>query len=94
MAGVLYEAGTAYPSRASSQIHPRFIGVVRFAHAWCFFCDYLLYVFKLRFPHKNDVWFVFTSSFLGELMCYLRCVCFCLRIVVTNTYCVAICFYC
>ena len=40
-----------------------------------FFCDYLLYVFKLRFPHKNDVRFVFTSSFLGELMSYLRCVC-------------------
>jgi hypothetical protein len=37
MAGVLYEAGTAYPSRASSRIHPRFIGVVRFAHAECFF---------------------------------------------------------
>jgi hypothetical protein len=75
MAGVLYEAGTAYLSRASSRIHPRFIGVVRFAHAECFFCDYLLYVFKLRFPHKNDVRFVFTSSFLGELMSYLRCVC-------------------
>jgi hypothetical protein len=39
------------------------------------FFYYLLYVFKLRFPHKNDVRFVFTSSFLGELMSYLRCVC-------------------
>jgi hypothetical protein len=36
-------------------------------------CSFL--VFKLRFPHKNDVRFVFTSSFLGELMSYLRCVC-------------------
>ena len=40
----------------------------------------------LRFPHKNDVRFVFTSS---AVVCLIYVICVCLRIVVSNTYCVA-----
>ena len=36
---------------------------------------------RLRFPHKNDVRFVFNSSYLISVICV------CLRIVVSNTYC-------
>jgi hypothetical protein len=40
----------------------------------------------LRFPHKNDVRFVFISS---AVVCLIYVICVCLRIVVSNTYCVA-----
>ena len=43
----------------------------------------------LRFPHKKDVRFVFTSSCL-QMGSYRMCVC--LRIVVSNTYCLCFCF--
>jgi hypothetical protein len=43
----------------------------------------------LRFPHKNDVRFVFTSS---AVVCLIYVICVCLRIVVSNTYCVAFLF--
>ena len=61
-----------------------------------FFCVVLLCVYvlsPLRFPHKNDARFVFTSSCLYGIHVFLTlCVCVCLRIVVPNTYCVVFLF--
>ena len=42
----------------------------------------------LRCPNKNDVRFVFTSNYL----CSISVICFCFRIVVSNTYCVVLLF--
>ena len=42
----------------------------------------------LRFSDKNDVRFVFTSYCLKESSCLIYVICVCLRIVVSNTYCV------
>ena len=42
----------------------------------------------LRFPQKNDVRFVFSSSCLYECSCLIYVSCVCLRIVVSNTHCV------
>ena len=42
----------------------------------------------IRFLHNNDVRFVFTSSCLLENACLIYVFCVCLRIVVSNTYCV------
>jgi hypothetical protein len=47
----------------------------------------------LRFPHKNDLRFVFTSSCLCEPSCLIYVICVCLRIVVSNIYCV-VCLLC
>jgi hypothetical protein len=47
----------------------------------------------LWFPHKNYVWFAFTSSCLQEGSCLIYVICVCLRIVVSNTYCVVFFFY-
>ena len=47
--------------------------------------------FPLRFPHKNCFRFVFTSSCLLEGSCLTYIICVCLRIVVSNTYCVVFC---
>ena len=38
----------------------------------------------LRFRHKNDVLFVFTSSCLQESACLIYVICVCLRIMVCN----------
>ena len=46
---------------------------------------------SLRFQHKNDVWFVFTSSCLLKGLFLIYIVCACLRIVVSNVYCVLFC---
>jgi hypothetical protein len=43
----------------------------------------------LRFPHKNDVWFVFTSSCLQEGLCLIYVICVCLCLVVSNMQCFA-----
>ena len=43
----------------------------------------------LRFPRGRDVRFVFVSSGLCEGSCLVFIVCVCLRVVVSNTYCVA-----
>ena len=40
------------------------------------------------FPHENDIAFVFTSSCLLEGWCLVCIICVCLRIVMSNTYCV------
>jgi hypothetical protein len=50
----------------------------------------------LRFPHNNDVRFVFTSSCLYVGSCLIYVICVCWRIVVSNTYNVrmCICFSC
>ena len=69
---------------------------VRVAHLWSFLCCTImcLYVLSsvlwcpLRFPHKNDVRFVFTSSCLQEGSCLIYVICVCLCIGVYNTYCV------
>ena len=42
--------------------------------------------------HKNDVRFVFTSSCLKECSCVIFVICVCFRIVVSNIYCVVLCF--
>ena len=42
----------------------------------------------LRFPNKNDIRFVFSSSCLQERACLVYVICVCLRIVVSNPYCV------
>ena len=53
-------------------------------------CSVLWY--PLRFPHKNGVRFVFTSSYFGIALMFLFVICVCLRIVVvSNTYHVAFC---
>lgn len=46
----------------------------------------------LRFPHRNDVWFALTSrcSYNGLWLIYVINVC--LRLVVSNTYCVVLLF--
>ena len=49
--------------------------------------------YPLRFPYKNYVRFVFTSNFLCEISCLAYVVCICLRVVVSNTYCVVFLFY-
>ena len=43
---------------------------------------------RLRFPHTNDVRFVVTCNCLKEGSCHSYAICICLRIVVSNTYCV------
>jgi hypothetical protein len=46
----------------------------------------------LQFPHKNEVRFVFTSSCLKEGSFLIYVICVCLRIVLSNTYCVVFLF--
>jgi hypothetical protein len=58
-------------------------------------CLYVLssvLICSLRFLHNNDVRFVFTSLFVGNLMSYLRYLWFFLRIVVSKTCCVVFLF--
>ena len=43
----------------------------------------------LRFPHKNDVWFVFSSSCLQEGLCLIYVICVCLCLVVSSMQCFA-----
>ena len=52
----------------------------------------ILCVFMLRFPNKNHVRFIFTFSCLQECSCLIYIICVCLRIVVSNTYCVVFLF--
>jgi hypothetical protein len=93
MAGVLYEAGTAYPSRASSRIHPALL-------VWCILLMLsVVFVITYYMSLSSDfhIKTMFGSSLppvFWESSCLIYVVCVCLRIVVTNTYCVAICFYC
>ena len=47
----------------------------------------------LRYPHKDDVGFVFISSCLYGGSCRIYVTCVCLRIVVSNTYCVVFLLY-
>ena len=46
----------------------------------------------LRFQHKNNVRFVFSSSCLKEGSCLIYVTCVCLRIVMFKTYCVVFLF--
>ena len=43
---------------------------------------------QLRYPNKDDVRFVFPSSYLQEVSCLIYVICICLRIMMSNTYCV------
>ena len=47
----------------------------------------------LRFPNGNNVRFVLTSSGLYEDSCLMYVICVCLRIVMSNIYCV-VCLFC
>ena len=42
----------------------------------------------------NDIWFVFSFSYLQEGSCLIQIICVCLRIVVSNTQCYVFCFAC
>ena len=55
---------------------------VRISVLWC----------SLRFPHKNEVRFVSTSSCLYDASCLIYVICVHLRIVVSNAYCVVFLF--
>ena len=78
------------------QFHPQFFGgvcvVLLFSFCCCpIMCHYVLSSLLrclLQIPHKNDVWFVFTSSCLQVHSCLIYVICVCLCIVVSNTYCV------
>ena len=59
----------------------------------CLFAPSVVLWCSLRFPHKNDVHFVFTSSCLLEGSCHIYVACVCLCVVVSNTYCV-VCLVC
>ena len=80
--------------------YPRFVDGVCVAHLLNFFSSPIicLYVLSstlwhpLRFPHENDVRFVFTSNCLYENSCLIYLICVCLRIVVSKTYCVVFLF--
>ena len=74
---------------------------VRVAHLFSFSCCTIMtlcllrfevhVVMPVRFPHKNYIQFVFTSMQLfvkGRGSCLIYVICVCLRIVVSNTYCV------
>jgi hypothetical protein len=65
----------------------------RFSYLCCpIMCLYVLssvLCYPLWFLHKNDVRFVFTSSCVYDSSCLI---CVCLRIVVSNTHCVAFLF--
>ena len=47
---------------------------------------------RSRFPYRNDVRFVFTSSCLWDRSCFMYVICVCLHIVVSNTYLVVLLF--
>ena len=52
---------------------------------------FVYFTFLLRFPHKNDVPFLFTFIWLQKGSCLIYVICAYLRIVVSNTYCVVFC---
>jgi len=86
---------------ASTWVQPRFFGGVRVAHLFSFLCCPIMCLyamsavlwFPLRFPHKNEVLFVLTSSCLRDGTCLVWVICVCLCIVVSTTYCVVFLFY-
>ena len=51
-------------------------------------------VMSVTIPHKNYVRFVFTSSCLKEGSCLIYVICVCLRVMVSNTYCVVLFLFC
>jgi hypothetical protein len=78
MAGILSEATTAYPSRVTEFTSGCLVWV-RGAHLFSFLCCPIISFYVLssvlwcliRFPHKNDVRFVFISSCLYEGSCLI-----------------------
>ena len=64
-------------------------------HLFMFLCCPIMYLYVLsfvlwcpiRFPHKNDVRFVCTSSCLHDVSCLIYVICVCLRIVVFVFFC-------
>ena len=71
--------------REQPSVHPVFWWVPCCSSCWPIMCLYVLCSVlwsPIRFPHKNDVRFVFTCS----CMSYLRYLCFSLHIVASNTY--------
>jgi hypothetical protein len=65
---------------------------IRVAHRFSVLCSPIMCLDVLGsvlwFPHTNDGWFVFTSSFLQEGSCLNNVICVCLRIAVSNAHCV------
>jgi hypothetical protein len=65
---------------------------IRVAHLFSVLCSPIMWLdvwgSVLWFPHTNDGWFVFTSSFLQEGSCLINFICVCLRIAVSNVHCV------
>ena len=74
---------------------PRYFGRIRVAHLFSFLCCPIVFLYALssvlwsplRFPHRNDFRFVFTSSCSYEGSCLIHVICVCLRLVVSNAYC-------
>ena len=90
-ASILYKTEPAYPSLAPEFTLGFWWGPV----FTCLCCPIMcLYVLSsvlwclLRFPFKTDVQCVFTSSCLLAGVCHIYVICICLRIVLSNTYCV------
>jgi hypothetical protein len=71
---------------------PRFFGGIRVSFLYCpiMWLYVLIYALwcLLQFPHNSDVRFVFTSGCLWEGSCLIYVIYACLRVVVSNTYCV------
>jgi hypothetical protein len=76
--GVLLEAEFTVANLFSYLCCPIKLLYILSSMLWC----------PLRFPHKDNVWFVFPSSCLEKGSCLIYIICVCLHIVVSNTYCV------
>ena len=83
---------------ASTWVNPQFISAVRIAYNLFLCCPIIcLYILSsvlwrpLRFPHKNDVWFVLPPALCRKVH-VLLIMCVCLRIAMSNTYCVVFLF--
>jgi len=69
--------------------YPAFAHLFRFLYCpvMCLYVLNSVLWYRLRLPYKNDIRFVFTSSYLLKGTCLI---CVCLRIVVSNTNCVCL----
>jgi len=99
-AGVLWEALTAYPSRAPEFNPVYLVGSVLLI--FLVFCVVLLCVFTLRVPScdfhydfriKTKFGFVFTCSCLWDGACLVWVICVCLCVVVSLKYSITFIYY-
>jgi hypothetical protein len=90
--------GNSCLSPRAPDFNPSFLVVCALAIFFSFLCYPIIFLYvlgsvlwcPLRFPHKNDIRFVFISRCLYEGSCLIYVICVCLRIVVSNTYCVVL----